>query len=194
MAKRNGKRKRWKDKGTPKSAAVPMPSRGGLSRVQTHRGQPKRVDVGPTPETLRNLRPDMLRELVLVQLITPDEAAAGREILDAWEIIVADVDTRGASWAARIPGKNHVESRQSIWLQAVWRLWAPEVEKRCGCPPSWVPEWIAGKRYGHANLIARAIRWWELVAMGVGRHRSTKRTSGAGIDGNGPSEGDLQVA
>lgn len=140
-----------KKRKTTRAVSLTLPKRG---RPRQARGD------GPTPETLRKLQPDLLRRLVLSEVIDVDEAAAGRAILDAWELITGPVDCRRGSG-----GYSDHDSPHAIRLQAIWRVWAPEVFRRTWVLPSVIVDWIKGEQQrpwdkeAGPNMKA-ALAWW----------------------------------
>lgn len=174
MAKR---KKRWKSKGTAVARAKVQPLREMVTLPK--RGRPKREgDVGPTPETLAKLRPDILDGLTKARLLTKEQAIAGREIIDAWECITNPVSAAHAEWS-RVAGRNDVEGPRVERLQRVWRHWAAEMPARTHVRCFVVVEWIMGDRLcdsdpkGAAGVLKIALEWW----LKAGQETSTMRTT-----------------
>lgn len=163
MAKRkNGKRNRWKARGR----AVSKPSTPPLGRLEPRRGRPKfEREIGPTPETLAKLQCDTLDALLKAKILSKEEATAGREILDAWELITDPVAAASSNWG-RAFGRSHVEGVRAERLQRIWRHWADQLMARTHVRCFVVVEWIMGRRAcdqdqdGAAGVLQRALAWW----------------------------------
>jgi hypothetical protein len=147
----------------PARAAIAMPAPG-----HARRGRPRTNDpVPPTPETLAKLQPDLLDQLVKREAITLDEASAGRECLDAWEVITGPVAIR-----TRLPGYSLTDSALSERLQLTWRRWANGMFARTHVRHFVVIEWIQGERAwdtGATSALAKALRWWQQAGRDVSR-------------------------
>lgn len=141
-------------------------------------GRPKaQREVGPTPQTQAKLEPDLLDLLTRRKIIDKDQAAAGREILDAWEV-VTPANLRGTygMGSASAP-----DSERAKWLTQVWNRWANGCFACCHVRHFVIVEWLLPATSemqrrcdidGGGQVMAKALTLWQQASRGIGQDRS----------------------
>lgn len=175
MAKR---KKRWKRKGVTSARAKMTPMRDMV--VLPKRGRPAQKEIGPTEQTVANQKPDTLKELLRLDLITKQQMMAGENVLRAWRIRTSEVDNR-----TRQPGYSEHDSDTSERLQLTWVKWCgrragelppDELYRRCSVRPDVIVGYITdyafigwGADAGALGVLKRALDWWAAAEGEVGK-------------------------
>ena len=178
MAKRSKAERKRHQRAKRDLRAALRPSASVVARrLPERRGRPRTErEVGPTPETQAKLEPDLLDLLTRRKTIDKDQAAAGREILDAWDVVIP-AHLRGTYG---LGSTSAPDSPRAEWLTQTWNRWANGCFARCHVRCFVIVEWLLPatsemqRRYdaGAQSILKAALDWWRLAASGRGDQRS----------------------
>lgn len=142
-----------------------------------------KVETGPTPQTVANLKPDTLKHLLELGVIDKQLVGAGMDIDRCWGMRVPnDFRSHGAG-----PGIDPDTERD---LQLTWRRWCEvdslgrvhnELLRRCRVYPGTIVQWLRDfslwsdndEREGSA--LVKALQWWlEAKREATSGHRAAR--------------------